>query len=844
MKLLVPRFILLLLFVLFFTRVPAQNSYFIDGYHGGVYGHYPKNFTEFIVKSLEAHPNWNINLEIEPETWDSVRLREPEAYQQLRSYLEQQYPQNNRIEFVNPAYGQSYLFTISGESIIRQFEYGIKKIKQHFPTATFVTYSSEEPCFTSALPGILKSFGFKYASLKNPNTCWGGYTRAFGGETLNWVGPDGTKLPTVPRYASEGLVNFSTWQTAAWTNSHQYYTAALKQGINNPIGMCLQDAGWSNGPWLNHRQGNTRYTTWNHYFDSIASRPNLDWKLSQEDIQVSLMWGAQKLQQIAQMVRHAENKLLQAEKLSAMAGLYGNDERPGALLDEAWRNLLLAQHHDCWIVPLAWYGRVQKWIQKSNQLTDSVLLQAETALINKSASNNITVINTSGIGRKEVVRITVPAARYSKNIVLKAADGQAIVPQVQPGAAAGSIELLFTASVPATTATTYRIEESPALDPGKQAPATSTYFVETDLYKLTLDSITGTISSLVTKKDNKEWVDEKSGRKFNEIKGQFYEQQRFRSSCDEKNTITLLENGPVQKKIKIAGKLGVHDFVQYITVCNGQPAIDFETIIHWAKNEGIGDSHAQQAGYDSKDVYKAFYTDTSKLCISFPANIGPATLFKDAPFDVTESRLNNTFFNRWDSIRNNIIYRWADLTDEKNGLALFTDHTTSYSYGHDFPLSLTIAYSGRGLWNGNYQLHDSTFVRYSIVPHAGNWQVGALNSEALRITEPLMVVQGGQKNKISGILDATGTGYEVTSYNLHQNKLVVRFYNAQGKQQEAKIKLRVPVEKARWVRLNGKEDSNAVIVNNTLKKTMPPFGVNTLELSLKRTGDRLTKRVQ
>ena len=107
-----------------------------------------------------------------------------------------------------------------------------------------------------------------------------------------------------------------------------------------------------------------------------------------------------------------------------------------------------------------------------------------------------------------------------------------------------------------------------------------------------------------------------------------------------------------------------------------------------------------------------------------------------------------------------------------------------------------------------------------------------------------MVVQGGQKNKISGILDATGTGYEVTSYNLHQNKLVVRFYNAQGKQQEAKIKLRVPVEKARWVRLNGKEDSNAVIVNNTLKKTMPPFGVNTLELSLKRTGDRLTKRVQ
>ncbi|ANH83063.1 hypothetical protein A8C56_20600 [Niabella ginsenosidivorans] len=841
MKLLIPRLIPVLLFVLFYNRIPAQNTYFIDGYHGGIYGHYPKNFTAFIVKNLEAHPDWNINLEIEPETWDSVQVREPEAYQQLQSYFEQQHPKNNRIEFVNPAYGQSYLFNISGESIIRQFEYGIKKIKQHFPAATFVTYSSEEPCFTSALPGILKSFGFKYASLKNPNTCWGGYTRAFGGEVLNWVGPDGAALSTVPRYASEGLANFSTWQTDAWTNSHQYYAAALKQGINNPVGMCLQDAGWSNGPWLNHRQGSTRYTTWNYYFDSIASRPSLNWKLSQEDIQVSLVWGSQKLQQIAQMVRHTENRLVQAEKLSAMAGLYGNYKRPGALLDEAWRNLLLAQHHDCWIVPLAWYGHVQRWIQKSSQLTDSVLLQAEAALINRTAANSITVINTSGISRKEVVRIAVPAARYSKNIVLKTEDGQSIIPQLQPGTTADAIELLFMASVPATSARTYRLEESPALLTDKQSPATPGYSVETDLYRLTLDSITGTIRSLVTKKDNKEWIDAKAGRKFNEIKGQFYEQQLFLSSCDAKNTITISENGPVHKKIKVTGKLGLHDFVQYISLFNGQPAIDFETIIYWAKNEGIGDSHAQQEGYDSKDVYKAFYVDTSKLSVSFPANIGRVRVFKDAPFDVTESRLSNTFFNRWDSIKNNIIYRWADLTDGKNGIALFSDHTTSYSYGNGFPLSLTIAYSGKGLWGGSYQLHDSTRVQYSIVPHAGNWQTGALNKEALYKAEPLMVVQGAQKNKINGILDVSGTGYEITSYNLHPNKLVVRFYNAQGKQDAAKIQLRVPVEKARWIQLNGADAGKAIIRNNTIIKTIPPFGVNTLELSIKKTGDRLTK---
>ncbi|MCH5596472.1 glycoside hydrolase family 38 N-terminal domain-containing protein [Niabella ginsengisoli] len=223
MKLCTSVLTLVICFVVISNITSAQNTYFIDGYHGGIYGHYPKNFTDFILKNLDKKPDWNINLEIEPETWDSVKARYPEAYTRFKSYYEKQYPKNSRIEFVNPAYGQSYFFNVSGESIIRHFEYGIKKMKEHFPNATFDTYSSEEPCFTSALPFILKSFGFKYASLKNPNTCWGGYTRAFGGEILNWVGPEGTKIPTVPRYGSEKLVNFSTWQTQAWTNSDDFF---------------------------------------------------------------------------------------------------------------------------------------------------------------------------------------------------------------------------------------------------------------------------------------------------------------------------------------------------------------------------------------------------------------------------------------------------------------------------------------------------------------------------------------------------------------------------------------------------------------------------------------------
>ncbi len=53
----------------------AQRHYFIDGYHGGVYGHYPVWYTQFMTGQLEANPYWKINLEIEPETWDAVKMQ-------------------------------------------------------------------------------------------------------------------------------------------------------------------------------------------------------------------------------------------------------------------------------------------------------------------------------------------------------------------------------------------------------------------------------------------------------------------------------------------------------------------------------------------------------------------------------------------------------------------------------------------------------------------------------------------------------------------------------------------------------------------------------------------------
>lgn len=72
---------IILLTVFFYANVYSQQAYFVDGYHGGIYGHYPVKWkTQFIVDQLAMHPDWRICMEIEPETWDTVRVQTPEAY--------------------------------------------------------------------------------------------------------------------------------------------------------------------------------------------------------------------------------------------------------------------------------------------------------------------------------------------------------------------------------------------------------------------------------------------------------------------------------------------------------------------------------------------------------------------------------------------------------------------------------------------------------------------------------------------------------------------------------------------------------------------------------------------
>jgi alpha-mannosidase len=814
----------------------AQDAYFIDGYHGGIYGHLPPWQTRFMTDKLGQYPNWKINLELEPESWDTIEERYPEDFKEFSALFADQ-SANGRIEYVNPSYGQSYLYNISGESIIRQFYYGIKKLRGHFPGAIFSTYSSEEPCFTSALPQILRSFGFKYASLKNPNTCWGGYTRAYGGELVNWIGPDGSALITVPRYAVESLKPKSTWETIASNNSTDYITQAFAAGIRHPVGMCLQDAGWAAGPWHTAYKP-TLYETWRGYIENRSIRqPREDWHFTQEDVLVSLVWGGQILQRIAREVRAAENDILVTEKLAAMARLVTG--KPWPALDEAWRTLLLSQHHDCWIVPynkrfgVSWAENVVKWTGATRGYCDSLREQSMEALSGPASSawTGIRVFNPTSRTRTECVAIAFPSGKTGTTVL----DNRMHPVPIQltnPG-------LLFIARVPPLGWATYTVRSGPpAVISGAhvQVQPDGLYRIETDIYRILLNPAKGgAIVSLVAKKlGNKEFSDTSGPKSFGELRGNFYTgtESRICSSTEKPARIGIVENGPLRVILNIEGSIAGTPYTQIMTVVQGQRRIDFQLGIDWGANRGIGD-----AGASRDPLRKPFYIDTAKLQALFPLQLSAQKVYKDAPFDVLQSKLPDTFFDRWDSIKNVVLFNWVDVTDGagKYGMALLSDHTTSYAHGPHYPLGLTLQYSGPGLFGRDYSLQGSSEIRYALIPHVGTWDKAGVWAETTEWNEPLQV---GLTDSVMAPSERSMVqpppSWETTSMTFDGDDAYVRFFNADGDAAPHKVYVGFTADSAELTGLNGhrirplslQKDSDG---RKYISLSMPRFGISTIK---------------
>jgi alpha-mannosidase len=375
------------------------------------------------------------------------------------------------------------------------------------------------------------------------------------------------------------------------------------------------------------------------------------------------------------------------------------------------------------------------------------------------------------------------------------------------------------------------------------APATASnrgglVVVESDFYRIEFDSARGgTIHSLVAKKlGNRDFVDAGHERRFNELRGHFYQEGGFHSSADQSAIVSIKETGPLRVTVEISGKIAASPFVQRVSVVQGSPVIDCSARLEWNGSPRIGE-------FEEKDGYRnprrAAYDDRFKLLALFPANLSGQRIAKNAPFDVCESGLKDTFYNSWEDIKNNVILDWVDETDSAGsfGLALFSDHTTSYTHGTDFPLGLTIQYAGKGLWGRDYAVDGPTEVRYALMPHAGRWDTAGVSAAAMSWLEPAVgaFARGGEVTNRT-LIDLGTSGWEAPAMYAHDGALFVRLFNASGSDAPREVGIGFEAGKIERLELDGRVIERLVPKLGaagacTVRLSIPRFGVRTLRLS-------------
>ncbi|MCC7176081.1 MAG: hypothetical protein IT159_12875 [Bryobacterales bacterium] len=837
-----------------------------------------------VLNALRALPEWKLSLDIEPDSWTDLRRSDPQAYRELQRLLEDK-AVNARLEIVNGTFSQPFGWALGGESNVRQLLRGREIIREHFPSAAVEIYAVQEPCWSSCLPQLLRSLGFTAAVLKDPGTAWGGYTAGFDAEVADWVGPDGTTIPAVPRYACEDLRN--VWETESVTGSAEFSRKCVERGIEHPAGNCYQDLGWASRPKVSGKH--IRFVTWREYFAQVAVKPQKQWRFSQEDILTTLPWGEKTLQTLAQQVRAAENRLLVAEKLASMASLLCGSAFPSERLRRAWDQLLWAEHHDAWITATTRSGR-QAWafqVAAQTMETEEIcteIVSASTEALSRGAggapvtplgAQGIRVFNTVGAERDDLVEIDWAGDIRTRRVRVLDAAGREIpcqlvrpriyaarqgsqastgtaqvagIPAYAPGESLNAATVLFRARVPAMGYATFRIEpvyddSSPAGAPGAAAhtQADGTVLLETDLYRLRIDPARGgAITSVLAKDGNREFFDAASERLFNEYRGYFISEKKWSSSTETPATVRITERGPVRVRAVVSGQVGGRNFQTTVTLVQGQRRIDFTARFLYEQTTWIGDPWDIKPEDRRRERRRSHHDGRWKLQAFFPAPLRNQTIYKNAAYDVCRSRNRDTYFQGWDEIKHNIILNWVDVVDEqrKLGLAVFSDHTTAYTHGPDHPLALVMGWGWEGgFWWGKCPLSGTQQISYAVVPHTGGWDEAQLSDESQQWNEPLLaqIMNGSPAGapETRSIVSVSGKGVEIPTLLLEGGRLLVRLFNAEGDGAERTVSFGVRPARVELVELDGRvirrlDVRRAAGGRYEVALALPRFGIRTL----------------
>ena len=550
-----------------------------------------------VIQLMEEYPDY-IFMSSQPQLYKFLKEERPELYERVKEALK-----SGRWEAEGAMWVEADCNISSGESLVRQIIHGKRFFRDEFGVENRILWLPDVFGYSDALPQILKKSGVDY--FMTTKISWN-ETNKVPYDTFKWVGLDGSEVLTHfittedfdkveydHRTTYNGFIDASQVK-GAWERYQQ-------KGLNNEVLISFGYGDGGGGPTKNMLEEHkrlkrgipgcpaTRMSTSLDFFESLDARVGGKEKLPRWVGELYLECHRGTLTTMARNKRYnrkSEFLYEEAEWLAAADSIINGSAYPKDAIKDAWEIICLNQFHD--IIP---GSSIKKVYEDSREQYEEII--ARGGQIKGNALNGI--VSAVGLDKASVV-VFNPAPFERDAFVEFEYEGK---------------KRSFTAKgIPAKGYKAFALDE---ISESAGVMKADKNLLENDLIKVVFDD-SANITSIYDKKAKREIV--KKGRKANVFQAfedkpynwdaweiSIYYQDKM-WEIDGLQSVEMVECTAERASLKIVRTFLDSTITQTVSVTQGSPKIDFDTVIDWKETHVLlktlfpVDIHAEKAAYD------------------------------------------------------------------------------------------------------------------------------------------------------------------------------------------------------------------------------------------------------
>lgn len=732
------------------------------------------------LKLIEEYPEYKY-IQSQPWLLETVKNEYPDLYQEVKKAVK-----NGNIIVEGGMYVESDANILSGESLIRQFIFGKKFIKEEFGTESEIFWLPDSFGMTASLPQIMKGCEIKY--FLNDKIMW----QYNGGDEIPhsnfmWQGIDGSEI----------LTHLSIGYAHGLEPKEIFFKWGLnKEKADVPISLIEFGHGDGGGgatrihlEYLKREkdlEGMSKVVSESpkKFFEKLDAECEIKEKYVGELYYTAHRGAYTSQAKTKKFNRQSEFALREAELWSALL-----DNNTKAETDALWKTTLFNQFHD--ISPgtsiTAVHEQTEKEltevISKANGIADKV---CNSAL--DSSNDCITVFNSLSWEREAIIEL--PDGYTS----IEGCDTQKI-----------GDKAYAKVSVPACGYKAYKLGK----DIAGETKTDNGLVLENNLIRAEFNT-SGELISVFDKTENMEFLSKPSNvfRMYQDMTcffdawdiDSYYENQEM--EIEKLAEVYVEYKGDLQSSIVIKRKINNSFITQRAILRNDSKRIDFETEVDWRETHKL-------------------------LKVDFNTNIHTEELVSEIQFGYIKRPNHKT--RQYDADRFEVCnHKWSALCENKRGVAILNNCKYGISADNN-RMSLTLL---RATVNparfADKGMHTFT---YSIMPFAKSLTDSNVVEEAYNLNCPVAIKQGfaGERS----LLNVSERNVIVDTVKLAEDgsgDIIIRMYESKNTYTTCKLKLSFNAKSAYIVNMLEENKFDAELNNNEISLDFKAFEVITLRI--------------